>query len=84
MEYNSYKAIGHLQNQCGCFPNLKSKAIETLNLFEYFGTEMIIKYKKKLVGWRNNKVLLYSTENYIQYPEINHNGKEYIYVYMYN
>ena len=24
-----------------------------------------------------NKVLLYSTENYIQYPMINHNGKEY-------
>ena len=26
---------------------------------------------------RNNKVLLYSTGNYIQFPEINHNGKEY-------
>ena len=25
----------------------------------------------------NNKVLLYSTGNYIQYTEINHNGKEY-------
>ena len=25
----------------------------------------------------NNKVLLYSTENYIQYPMINRNGKEY-------
>ena len=25
----------------------------------------------------NNKVLLYSTGNYIQYPVINHNGKEY-------
>ena len=25
----------------------------------------------------NNKVLLYSTENYIQYLVINHNGKEY-------
>ena len=25
----------------------------------------------------NNKVLLYTTGNYIQYPEINHNGKEY-------
>ena len=24
-----------------------------------------------------NKVLLYSTGNYIQYPVINHNGKEY-------
>ena len=28
----------------------------------------------------NNKVLLYSTGNYIQYPIINHNGKEYIYI----
>ena len=30
------------------------------------------------IEWINNKVLLYSTENYIQYPMINHNGKEYI------
>ena len=29
------------------------------------------------VGWLNNKVLLYSRENYIQYPVINHNGKGY-------
>ena len=35
-----------------------------------------------------NKVLLYSTENYVQHPVINHNGKEYekegvcIYIYM--
>ena len=28
----------------------------------------------------NNKVLLCSTGNYIQYPRINHNGKEYVYV----
>ena len=27
--------------------------------------------------WINNKVLLYSTENCIQYPVKNHNGKEY-------
>ena len=27
--------------------------------------------------WINYKVLLYSTGNYIQYPMINHNGKEY-------
>ena len=27
--------------------------------------------------WLNNKVLLYSTGNYIRYPMINHNGKEY-------
>ena len=36
--------------------------------------------------WINNKVLLYSTGNYIQHPKINHNIKKrmYIYIYMYN
>ena len=36
------------------------------------------------IGWINNNVLLYSTGNYIQYPVINHNGKEYerICIYM--
>ena len=29
------------------------------------------------IEWINNKVLLYSTVNHIQYPVINHNGKEY-------
>ena len=29
------------------------------------------------IEWVENRVLLYSTENYIQYPMINHNGKEY-------
>ena len=29
------------------------------------------------IEWINNKVLLYSTGNYIQYPMINLNGKEY-------
>ena len=35
--------------------------------------------RRKLIyiGWINNKVLLYSTGNYIQYPMISHNGKEY-------
>ena len=30
------------------------------------------------IGWINNKVLLYSTGNYIQYRVITHNGKEYL------
>ena len=37
--------------------------------------------------WIHNKVLLYSIENYIQYPMINHNGKKYFkkeLTYMYN
>ena len=29
------------------------------------------------IEWIYNKVLLYSTGNYIQYPMKNHNGKEY-------
>ena len=42
------------------------------------------------IEWINNKALLYSTENilnYIQYPMINQNGKEYKKrecIYMYN
>ena len=31
--------------------------------------------------WINNKVLLYSTGNYIQYPKINYNREEYGKVY---
>ena len=30
-------------------------------------------YKLLYIRWVNNKVLLYSTGNYIQYPVINHN-----------
>ena len=29
------------------------------------------------IGWIHNKVLQYSTGNYIQYPVINQTGKEY-------
>ena len=31
---------------------------------------------RSVIEWIN-KILLYSTGNYIQFPEINHNGKEY-------
>ena len=37
----------------------------------------ISRCKLVYIGWINNKVLLNSTGNYIQYPVINHNGKEY-------
>ena len=33
-------------------------------------------FKLLCIGWINNKVLLFSTGNYTQYPVINHNGKE--------
>ena len=42
--------------------------------------------KVSYINWIN-KILLYSTENYIQYPMINHNGKEYLKkecIHMYN
>ena len=45
----------------------------------------ISRCKLLYIGWINNKVLLYSTGDYIQYPVINHNGKEYkknIYMYV--
>ena len=35
----------------------------------------VSRYKLLSIAWINNKVLLYSTGN-IQYPMINHNGKE--------
>ena len=38
-----------------------------------WGEQMQTIYREQI----NNKVLLYSTGNYIQYPMINHNGKEY-------
>ena len=37
----------------------------------------ISRCKLLYIGWINNKVLLYNTGNYIQYPVINHNGKQY-------
>ena len=35
----------------------------------------VSKCKLLHIEWINNKVLLYNTGNYIQYPGINHNGK---------
>ena len=45
----------------------------------------ISRCKLLYIGRINNKVLLYSTENYIQYSVTNHNGKEYEkeYIYIY-
>ena len=50
------------------------------------GTEWefgISRGKLLYIGWINNKVLLYSTGIYIQYPVTNHNGKKYEKVYIY-
>ena len=42
----------------------------------------ISRCKLLLIRWINYKVLLHSTGNYIQYPVINHNGKEYETMYI--
>ena len=39
--------------------------------------------KLLFIGWINNKVLLYNTGNYIQYPVINCHGEEYEKEYVY-
>ena len=47
---------------------------EVLSIFEgWIGNS---RCKLLHIEWVNNKVLLYSTWSYIQYPEINHNGKD--------
>ena len=59
-----------------------SRAISAHSLPQRVG---ILSRNQKCKGWRCkliyigwiNKVLLYSTGNYIQYPVISHNGKEY-------
>ena len=41
--------------------------------------EFGVKRRKLLhIRWISNKILLYSTRKYIQYPVIKHNGKEYL------
>ena len=46
----------------------------------------ISRCKLVYIEWINNTVLLHSTGNYIQYPVINHSGKEYEkeHMYIYN
>ena len=42
------------------------------------GHDLVTKQQQLLyTEWINYQVLLYSTENYCQYPMVNHNGKEY-------
>ena len=40
------------------------------------------RFKLLYAEWINNKVLLHSTGNYIQYTVINHNEKEYEKIYI--
>ena len=41
------------------------------------GESGVSRCKPVYIEWINDKVLLYRTENYIQYSVINHNGKGY-------
>ena len=43
----------------------------------------ISRYKLLYIEWISNKFLMYSTENYIQYPVISHNKREYEKEYIY-
>ena len=43
----------------------------------------ISRCKLLYIEWIKSEVLVYSTENCIQYPVINHNGKEYTRIYIY-
>jgi len=54
----------------------------TFEWFKHFTKMFCYTY----IEWIKNKGLLCSTGNYIQYPVINHNGKEYFKknIYIYN
>ena len=60
---------GHREQTCGCqrWGHWGGMDWE----FRMSGCELLH------TGWINNKVLLYSTGNYTQYPGISYNGKEY-------
>ena len=73
------KRLSSREQTCGC----QGEGVS----WEGKDWEFVISRCKLLyIGWVNNKVLLYSTGNCIQYPVINHNGKEYEkeYTYMCN
>ena len=68
----------HREQTCGC---QGGRDAGVGRIWEFGDSRCKLLY----IGWINNKVLLYSTGNYIQYPMINHDRKgyekEYIYVY---
>ena len=66
----------HREQTCGCQGEGGSQGGKDWE----FG---ISRCKLLYIEWIHNRVLLYSTGNYIQYPVTNHNGKEYIYSHIY-
>ena len=65
----------HREQICGCQARGGSRGWKN---WEF----VINKCKLLYIGWINNKVLLYVTENHIQYPMKNYNGIEYERVYI--
>ena len=67
------------------FGRAKAFNINKVQLTSFF-LFWISRCKLIYIEWINSGVLPYSTGNYIQYPVIKHNGKEYEkeYIYMYN
>jgi len=60
----------HREQTCGC----QGEEADDVGMDWEFG---ISRCKLLYIEWINNKVLLYRTGNYIQYPVISHKGKEY-------
>ena len=63
----------HREQTCGCQGNQVRKWGEG-----WTGSLGVSRWKLLNLEWTNNKVLLDSTGNYVQYPVINHNEKEYL------
>ena len=63
----------HREQACGCQGGEKRRK-DGGGMDWEFG---VSRCKLLYIEWISNKVLLYSTGNYIQYPEIKHNGKDY-------
>ena len=63
----------HREQTCGCQGSQVRKWGE-----RWIGSLGVSRWKLLHLEWTNNKVLLDSTGNYIQYPVITHNGKEYL------
>ena len=53
----------HKEQTCGC---------------QGRGSKEGMAWESGITEWINNKAQLWSTENYIQYPVTNHNGREYV------
>ena len=72
--YKTEQTRSHREQACGC----QGEGCGGGEDWEF----MISRCKLLYMGWVNNKVLLYSTGNYIQYPMMNHNRKEYVKEYI--